>query len=76
MVNTWPSSEDADTQKTTQFGALAGQIQYVTAQKMGLKPRQMRHTRAELETSKLGGAQTLTFDMQNHTPLLIYIFSA
>ena len=38
-------------QKITQFGALAGQIQHMAAQKVGFTPR--LHSRAELETCKL-----------------------
>jgi len=63
--------KDFITLKITQFGALAGQIQHMAAQKVGFTPRLLRqvalacvfqaqlhrnqiHSRAELETCKLG----------------------
>jgi len=46
---------DSKTQKTTQFGALAGQLQHMAAQKVGFTPRLLRQV-----------AKTCRFQAQLH----------
>ena len=43
--------EDSKTPKTTQFGALAGQIQHMAAEKVGFTPRLIRHGSRNLHVS-------------------------
>jgi hypothetical protein len=75
-------NKDFKTRNNTQLGALAGQIQHMAAQKAGFTPRPIRygppnmqfqaqlhwnlHSRAELETCKLGGSYPRSIQKPYH----------
>jgi len=51
-------SKDYKTSKITQFGALAGQIQHMAAQKVGFTPRPIRYGPHNWHVSSLAALET------------------
>jgi hypothetical protein len=53
-------SKDSKTPKITQFGALAGQIQHMAAQKVGLAPRPIRYGSRNWQVSSSAALKSAT----------------